>query len=174
MGSLIPHHGDPRIAVEIVFVILPAVIDQKILFLINQPENVTPACLKIGSQLNGQSRTRLLTESSVNTTGEIDPEPSSIPAPVCSFGRLHGDTTRGTDGRAKVAGHTALITIRVTSQYNDSSSPGRKGSLVFRVLLGHRFSEKDLKSRHQSFCQTFYSRCESSDSFHDAPSLKPS
>jgi hypothetical protein len=159
-------------AIEVIFIVLPAVIDQKVFFLIDQPKDVTPACLKIGSQLDGQSRTRLLAEPSVDASCEIDPKPSRIAAPVLSLGGLHGDTTRGTDSRTEVAGHTSFFSIRVTSQYNDSSSPGRKGPLVFRVLLGHRFSEKDLKSRHKSFCQTFYSRCNSSYSFHDAPHFK--
>jgi hypothetical protein len=73
-------------AVEIVFVVLPAVIDQKVFFLVNQAENITPACFKMRSQLNGQSRTRLLAEPSVDASCEIDPEPSRIATPVCSFG----------------------------------------------------------------------------------------
>jgi hypothetical protein len=97
MSSFIPHHADTRMAIEIIFIVLPTVINKKILFLIDQPKDVTSACLKIGSQLDGQSRTRLLAEPSVDATGEIDPKPSRISAPVCSFSRLHGDTTRRAD-----------------------------------------------------------------------------
>jgi len=53
MSSFVPRHGDTCMAIEIIFIVLPTVIDQKVLFLINQPKNVTPACLKIRSQLNG-------------------------------------------------------------------------------------------------------------------------
>jgi hypothetical protein len=137
-------------AVEIVFIVLPAVIDQKVFFLINQAENITSACLKIRSQLNGQSRTRLLAEPSVDASCEIDPKPSRIAAPVLSLGRLHGDTADRADGRTEVAGHTSFFSIRVTSQYNDGSRPGRKGPLVFRILLGHRFSEENLRRRYKS------------------------
>jgi hypothetical protein len=142
-------------AVEIVFVVLSAVIDQKVFFLINQAENIMPACLKMRSQLNGQSRTRLLAEASVDTSCEIDPEPSRIASTVLSLGRLHRDTADRADGRTEVAGHTSFFSIRVTSQYNDSSRPGRKGPFVFRVLLGHRFSKEYLRRRCKSSDQTF-------------------
>jgi hypothetical protein len=102
--------------IETIFIVLPTVIDKKILLLIDQNQYVTPACLKIGSQLDGQSRTRLLAEPSVDAAGEIDPKPSRISAPVCSFGRLHGDTTRRADCRAEITGYTTLITIRIPGE----------------------------------------------------------
>jgi len=116
MSSFIPYHGDACMPVKIVLVVFAAVIDEKILFLVYQLQNISLACFKMGSQLNGQSRTRLLTESSVNAPGEVDPEPLRITPPVPPFGRLHGDTADRTDGRAEIAGYAPLIPIRIACQ----------------------------------------------------------
>ncbi len=97
MCSFVSNHGDAGILIEVVFVILAAVVDKKILFLINELQNIPLTCLKIRSQLNGQSRTRLLTEASVNASGKVDPEPSRIAPSVFPFGRLHGDATNRAD-----------------------------------------------------------------------------
>ncbi len=47
--SLIAHHGDAGMPVKIVLAVFPAVVDEKILFLVDQFQDVTPACLKMGS-----------------------------------------------------------------------------------------------------------------------------
>jgi len=36
MGSLLPYHGDPGIFIKIVLVVFAAVVDEEILFFINQ------------------------------------------------------------------------------------------------------------------------------------------
>ena len=93
MRSLLSYHGNAGILIEVVFAIFAAVVDKKILLFINELQNIPLACLKIWGQLDGQSRTRLLTEASVDTSGKVDPEPSRIAPSVFPFSRLHGDAT---------------------------------------------------------------------------------
>jgi hypothetical protein len=47
MGSLIPYHDDAGIFIKVIFLVLAAVIDEQILFLIDQLQDVPSACLKI-------------------------------------------------------------------------------------------------------------------------------
>ncbi len=53
MRSLTSHHGDAGMPIEIVLVVLPAVVDEKILLFVDQFQDVALACLKMRSQLNG-------------------------------------------------------------------------------------------------------------------------
>jgi hypothetical protein len=48
VGSLVAHHGDAGVAIEIIFVILATVIDQKIFLLIDELQDIAPARLIIG------------------------------------------------------------------------------------------------------------------------------
>src|SRR5512135_562419 len=95
-------------------------------------------------QLNGQSRTRLLTESSVDAAREIDPEPARITAPVLTLGRLHRDTADRTGSRAEITGHTALLAIGVPGEDDDRPRSRGQRPLVFGVLFGDGFSKKNL------------------------------
>jgi hypothetical protein len=85
MTSFLPHHGDTRVAVKIIIAVLSTMVDEEVLLLIDKLQNIALARLKIGSELNGESRTGLLTETAVNTAGKVDSEPSWITASVPAF-----------------------------------------------------------------------------------------
>jgi hypothetical protein len=124
MGSLIPDHGDASVFIKVVLIVFPAMIDQQVFFFIDKLQNIALTGLEMRSQLNGKSRARLLTESSVNAASEIDPEPPGITAPVRSLGRLHRDTADRAGRRAKIASHAALLAVRVSGEDNDRPRPG--------------------------------------------------
>ncbi len=116
MSPLISQGSDPGKFIVVILVVFAAMIDQEIFFFINQLQNFASAGLKLRSQLNGKSRTRLLTKSSVDTPGKIDSKPSGVTAPVFSFRRLHGNATHGTSSRAEVTGDTPFPAIGVTGK----------------------------------------------------------
>jgi hypothetical protein len=151
MCSLLPHHGDTRVAVKIIIAVLSAMIDQEILFLIDKLQNIPLARLEMRGQLNGKRRTRLLTKTAVDTAGKIDTKPSGIAAPVLTLGRLHGDATDRTDRRAKIAGHTALFTVWITGEDDDGPGPCGQGPFILRILLGDGLSKKNLQRRRKPF-----------------------
>jgi hypothetical protein len=144
MSSFISNHGHSGITIKVVLLVLSAVIDQKIFLLIDELQDFSLARLKMRGELNGQSRTRLLTESSVDASRKIDPKPSSIAAPIFPLGRLHGDATNWAGGRTEVTGYASLLSVRIMGENDHSPGPGRKGPLIFRILLGHRFTEEYL------------------------------
>src|SRR4030042_950662 len=141
MCSLISHHGHSCISVKIVLLVLSAVVDQKVLFFVNEPQDIPLARLKMRGDLNRQSGTCLLTESAVNASCEVDPEHTRIAGSIFSLGRLHGDAADRADGRTEVASHATLISIRVARENDHSPGPGRKRPLILWILLGHRFTE---------------------------------
>jgi hypothetical protein len=130
--------------IKIVLCVLSAVVDQKVLFFVNELQDFSLTRLKMRCQLNGQSRTRLLAEPSVDAPGKVDPEPSSIAAPIFPLGRLHGDAADRANGRAEVASHATFFSLRIACEDDHSPGPGRKGALIFGILFGHRFTEEDL------------------------------
>ena len=123
--SLVAHHGDAGETIEVIIAIFASVIDQKVFLLINQLQDIAPARLIIGCQLNGQSRTRLLAEPSVDAAGKVDPEPPGIAPAVLSFRCLHGDAAGRAHGRAEITGHTPLLPIRVPCE--DDHRPRPRG-----------------------------------------------
>jgi hypothetical protein len=149
-------------SVKIVFLVFSAVVDQEVLFFVNELQDIPLARLKMRGQLNCQSRTRLLTESAVNASCEVDPEPTRIAASIFSLGGLHGDTTHRADSGTEVTSHAALLSIGVASENDYGPGPGRKRPLIFRILLGHRFTEEDLQRGCKSFEKPF-------DPFHRTP-----
>jgi hypothetical protein len=155
MSSFISNHGHSGITVKVVLLVLSAVIDQKIFFLIDELQGFSLARLKMGCELNGQSRTRLLTESSVDASRKVDPKPSSIAAPIFPLSRLHGDATDRAGGRTEVTGYASLLPVRITGEYDHSPGSGRKGPLVFGVLFGHRFAKENLQRGCKPFDKTF-------------------
>jgi hypothetical protein len=97
MGSLAPEHGQTGVPVKIVFPVLSSVVNQEVLFFGNKLQDVAGAIFKGWGQLYGQSRTRLLAKSSVDATGEINPEPRGIATTVFTLSRFHGDATHRAD-----------------------------------------------------------------------------
>jgi hypothetical protein len=97
MGSLTPEHSQTGVPVEIVIVVLPSVVNQEVLFFCNELQDVAGAVFKGWGQLYGQSRTRLLAKSSVDATGEIDPEPGRIATAILTLGHFHGNATYRAD-----------------------------------------------------------------------------
>jgi hypothetical protein len=83
--------------VEIVIVVLPSVINQEVLLFSNELQDVAGAVFEGRGQLYGQSRTRLLAESSIDATGEINPEPRGITTAVLTLSRFHGDAAHRAD-----------------------------------------------------------------------------
>ncbi len=86
MSSFVPHYGYSRMAIKIVIPVLAAMVDQEIFLFIDELQNIIFAKFKIRSELNGQSRTRLLAEPSENTTSKIDAEPPGVTTAVLPFG----------------------------------------------------------------------------------------
>ncbi len=84
--SFVSVHRYARVAIIVVFPVLPAVIDLEVFFFVHEFQNIGLAEFEIRSQLNGQSRTRLLAEPSVDAAREIYPEPSRVAPSVLSFG----------------------------------------------------------------------------------------
>jgi hypothetical protein len=174
MSPLFPYHGDTGAPVKIVFAILAPVVDEKILFFIDQLEDITSACLKIGGELNGQSRTRLLAESSVDAPGKVDPEPPGVTSAVFPLRRLHGDAADRADRGAEITGNAALLAIRVPCQNDHSPGTGGQRPLILRILFGDWLSKKDFKGCCKTLGQCLYP-------FHDtslmlyscAPSPRP-
>jgi hypothetical protein len=97
MGSFAPKHAQTSVPVEIVIVVFPSVVNQEVLFFGNELQDVAGAVFKRWGQLYGQSRTRLLAKSSVDATGEIDPEPRGIATAILTLGHFHGNTTHRAD-----------------------------------------------------------------------------
>jgi hypothetical protein len=98
MGSLISYHGHSGMPVKVVLVVLPAVIDEKVFFLVDQVHHLAGAGFEVRGQLNRQSRTRLLTEPSVDAPRKIDPEPLRVASPIFPFCRLHRNAADRADG----------------------------------------------------------------------------
>jgi hypothetical protein len=86
MSSFLPNHRDASTSVEIIILVLSAVIDQKVLFLIDKLQNIPLARLEMRGQLDGKRRARLLTEAAVDTAGKVDSKPSGIAASVLTLG----------------------------------------------------------------------------------------
>ncbi len=93
MGSLAPENAQAGMPVKIVIVVFPSVADQKIFFFGNELQDIAGAVLERWSQLYGQSRARLLAESSVDAAGEIDPEPRGVATAILTLSHFHGDAT---------------------------------------------------------------------------------
>jgi hypothetical protein len=150
-------------SIKIVILILSAVVNQKVLFFVNELQDIPLARLKMRGKLNRQSGTRLLTQPTVNASCEVDPEPTRIAASIFSLGRLHGDATDRADDRTEVTSHATLFSVGVASENDHSPGPGRKRSLIFRILLGHRFTEENLQRGPKPFEKPF-------NPFHRTPS----
>jgi hypothetical protein len=60
-------------------------IDEEILFLIHESNDIVSARLEIGSELDSESWTGLLTEAAVNTAGKVDTKPSWITASILTL-----------------------------------------------------------------------------------------
>lgn len=128
--------------VKVVLTVLAAAIDQEVFFLVNEIEDLVFAEFEVGSQLNCQSRTRLLTEASVNTPREVDPEPQRISSSVFAFGTFHGNAVRWAHGFAQIAGYTSFLALRISRQHDPKARPGRERPFEFRVLLCNRLPEE--------------------------------
>ncbi len=145
MFALIQFDSNSRMPVKVVLTVLAAAVDQQVFLFVYEIEDIVFAEFEIGCQLNCESRTRLLTEASVNTPRKVDPEPQRIPTPVFSFRAFHGNAVRGANGFAKIAGDASFLALRIPRQNDPKTRPGRERPFEFRILLRNRLPEEMLE-----------------------------
>src|SRR5512136_2705965 len=122
-------------AIEVVIPVFSSVINQKVLLLCDELQDIPCAVLEIRSELNSQGWTGLLTQTAVNAPCKVDPEPGGPASPALTFPGFHGDAAYRTQGRAKIACHTALFSVRVPRKNDPGPGPLGKRPLVFRVFF---------------------------------------
>ncbi len=128
--------GHPAHAIEVVVRVLAGAAYQQIFLLVHQVLSAVLAHLEIRRQLDGGGGAGLFAQAAEDAAGEVDAKELRVPATIFPLGFLQRDAADRAGHRTQVAGHAALVAVRIAGQHDAAAIAGGRIDGLLRVVEG--------------------------------------